>query len=152
MGITLANFFDGNNGWQQSPQGLADLNDAAKKAAREGVFRLLPNMLGLVGNPTVILEKKDGQNDVLLFTLNDYQVRLHISPAGEVVKRAYRSTSGFFQGDIEESFTDFKDLGGVKAAYKVSATLNGQKFQDAEMVEAKANTNPDKAKLAEKPK
>ena len=100
----------------------------------------------------MILEKKDGQNDVLLFTLADYQVRLHVSPAGEVLKRAYRSTSGLFQGDIEESFSDFREVGGVRVAHKISATLNGTKYQEAEVVEAKANTNPDLAKLAEKPK
>jgi zinc protease len=150
----LGSFFDGNTGWQiPFGGGPTDMNDAQKNDAREANFRQLPNLLNLVGNPTVSYEKKDGDNDVLLFTIGGAtQVHLYIDPTGQVVKRTYRGTTPLGPGEVTETFADYREVSGVKMAFKTTASLNGQKYLEAEITEAKANTNPDPAKLAAKPK
>jgi zinc protease len=150
----LGNFFDGTNGWTiPFGGGPTDMTEAQKAEARESNLRQLPSLLGLVGNPVVSYEKKDGDNDVLLFTIGGTQTHLTIDPKGQVVKRSYHGTvQGMGSGEIEETFADYRDVGGVKMSYKTTASMNGQKYMDVEILEHKINTNPDLAKLAAKPK
>jgi len=140
-------FFDGIDGWQITDASLRDLNDDEKKSQRQDMFNELPNLLGLNGSPTVTYEGKNGGNDVLLFVLGDLSVRLHIDSTGQVVKQAYRETTG----DIEATFSDYRKVGGVNIAYRCSATRNGLQYFDYQITEARANTMPNLAKLAEKP-
>ena len=144
----VSTFFDGTNGWRITGGSPTNMNEAQKKEAREQVFHELPNLLGLIGSPTVTYEGKSDGNDVLLFRLGDASVRLHIDPTGEVVKLAYHGTTG----DIEDTLSDYREVGGVKIAYKISATRNGQKYLDAQITEATANTNPGLEKLVQKPR
>ena len=149
----LGSFFDGKGGWTiPFGGGPTDMTEANKNDAREANFRQLPNLLGLVGSPVVSYEKKDGENDVLLFTSGASAVHLTIDPKGQVVKRAYRGTTPLGPGEVEETFGDFRDVAGVKLAFKTAASLNGQKYMDVEITEQKANTSPDVSKLAAKPK
>ena len=149
----LGSFFDGTNGWS-IPFGGAptDMTEQQKNDAREGNFRQLPNLLGLVGNPVVSYEKKDGDNDVLLFTIGGTQIHLCVNPSGEVVKRAYRGNTPLGPGEVEETLSDYREVSGVKVPFKTAVSLNGQKYLEGEVTEAKANSNPDPAKMAEKPK
>jgi len=150
----LGNFFDGANGWTIPFGGSpTDMTQQEKNDARESNLRQLPNLIALVGNPVVSYEKKDGDNDVLLFTFGSSQVRLSIDPAGQVVKRSYRGNApGMGPGDMEDTLSDYREVGGVKMPFKTTGSVNGQKYLEAEITEAKANTNPDPAKLAAKPK
>jgi zinc protease len=149
----LANFFDGTNGWTiPFGGGPTDMTDAQKNEAREGNLRQIPNLLALVGNPVVSYEKKEGDNDVLLFTFGGTQIHLTIDPKGQVVKRSYHGTTPLGPGEVDETFADYRDVGGIKMSYKTAASLNGQKYMDVEILEHKINTSPDLAKLAAKPK
>lgn len=143
--MSVEAFFDGTNGWRMADGGLKDMNEDEKNGTRQEMFNA--NLLRLIGSPTVIYEGKSGGNDVLLFGLGDLSARLHVDLTGQVVKLAYRDKTD----DIEETFSDYREVGGVKMAYKVSATRNGQKFLDAQITEATANTNPSLEKLAQKP-
>lgn len=140
-------FFDGTNGWRIAGGRPTDMTELQKKGVREEMFNELPNLFSLSGNPTVIYDGKSGGNDVLLFGLGDLSVRLHIDSTGQVVKLAYHGTTG----DIDETFSDYREVGGVKMAYKISVIRNGQKSFDAQVTEARANTNPDLERLAQKP-
>jgi hypothetical protein len=54
-------------------------------------------------------------------------------------------------GDIEETLSDYREISGVKMPYRLSLTRNGQQYLDAQITEAKANTNPSLERLAQKP-
>lgn len=141
-------YFDGTNGWQITNGSPAEMNEAQKKSSREMIFHELPNLLGLIGNPTVSYQGKSGDNDVLIFGLGDLSVRLHIDSTGRTVKLAYHGT----MGDVEETLSDYREVGGVKMPYKMSLTRNGQQYLDAQITEATANTNPSLQGLAQKPR
>lgn len=150
---SLSNYFDGTNGWGQAPgQPPADLPDSQKKDAREGNFRQLLNLLNGVGGPSITVEPKDGDNDVLLVTQGEMTIRLYVDPSGKVVKRGYKVSGQLGTGDVLETLSDYRAVGGIQFPHKTSATLNGQKYIEATVTELKVNTNPDLAKLAEKPK
>ena len=140
-------FFDGTNGWIVQDGKLTDINEDQKRGTRQEISQELPNLLGLVGGPTVTYEGKSGGNDVLLFVLGDLSVRLHIDSTGQVVKLARHRPSG----DIEVTFSDYRKVGGVEMAYKMWVIRNGQRYSDTQITEARANTNPSLDKLAEKP-
>jgi hypothetical protein len=151
----IGSFFDGKNGWSLQPGGSpTDMTESQKADAREGNARQLPNLLALALTPGVVsYEKKDGDNDVLLFNIpGGSPVHLTIDPKGQVVKRAFHGTTPAGAGDVVETLGDYRDVGGVKLAFKSSASVNGQKYMEVEITEQKANTNPDLSKLAAKPK
>jgi hypothetical protein len=139
-------FFDGTNGWQTTDGSLSDMSEDEKKSAWE-VFSEPLSLVGLLGSPTVTYETKDGVNDVLSFRKGNLVVRLYIDLTGQVVKLAYRLGTD----DIEDSFSDYREVSGVKVPYKVSKTRNGKKFDDGQVTDAKPNTNPSLEKLAQKP-
>jgi hypothetical protein len=124
------------------------MNEAQKRDVRADLFHDLPNLLGLIGKPTVSYQGKSGENDVLLFELGDLSARLHIDSTGQVVKLAYRATTG----DVEQTLSDYREVGGVKMPYKISVTRNGQQYFDAQVTEAMANRNPSLQSLAQKPR
>jgi hypothetical protein len=141
-------FFDGTTGWQITNGSPTEMNEARKKEVRASMFRELPNLLGLIGGTTVSYQGRSGDNDVLVFGLGDLSVRSHIDSTGQVVKLAYQGPTG----DIEETLSDYHEVGGVKMPHKISMTRNGQKYLDAQITEVTANTNPSLERLAQKPK
>jgi hypothetical protein len=141
-------FFDGTTGWQITNGSPTEMNEARKKEVRASMFRELPNLLGLIGGPTVSYQGKSGDNDVLVFGLGDLSVRSHIDSTGQVVKLAYRATTG----DVEQTLSDYREVGGVKMPYKISVTRNGRQYFDAQVTEAMANTHPNLEKLAQRPR
>jgi zinc protease len=149
----IANYFDGTNGWGMAPgQSPTDLPEEQKKDAREGNFHQLLNLLSGYGSPSVVLEKKDGDNDVLLVTQGEMTMRVAVDPAGKVVKRTYHVSGPLGTGEAEETISDYRAVGGIQYPFKTVITLNGQKYLDITLTEVKTNTSPDLAKLAEKPK
>jgi hypothetical protein len=140
-------FFDGTNGWMSQDGKVMDMNEDQKKDSRHNVFDEFSNLLSLIGGPTVTYEGKSGGNDVLLFRQEELSVRIHVDSTGQIVKRTYRGKIG----NIEESLSDYREVDGVKAAYKVSATKNGQSYANVQIVEAFANTKPRLETLAQKP-
>jgi hypothetical protein len=140
-------FFDGANGWRIENGSLSDLSEDQKNGYRQAIFNKLPNLLGLVGRPTVTYAGKSDGNDVLMFRLGDLSARLHVDSTGQVVKRSYHTATA----DIDHKFSDYREVGGVKLAYKTSGTRNGQTSFDEQITEAKANTNPSLERLAQKP-
>jgi hypothetical protein len=141
-------FFDGTTGWQITNGRPTEVNEARKKELRASMFRELPNLLGLIGNPTVSYQGKSGTNDVLIFGLGDLSVRAHIDSTGQVVKLAYQGPTG----DIEETLSDYHEVGGVKMPHKISMTRNGQKYLEAQITEATANATPSLETLAQRPR
>jgi hypothetical protein len=140
-------FFDGTIGWQINDGKLTDMNEDQKRNSRHNVFDEFPNLLGLIGGPTVTYEGKSGGDDILLFRQENLSVRLHIDSTGKIIKKTYHGKTG----DFEESLSDYREVRGIKTAYRISVTKNGQRFLDAEIIEASANAKPNLETLAQKP-
>jgi hypothetical protein len=140
-------FFDGTNGWRITNGSPTEMNEVQKRGVREDMFHELPNLLSLIGSPAVTYEGNSGGNDVLLFGLADLSVRLYIDSTGQVVKLSYHGTTG----DIEEAFSDYREVGGVKMPFKFSLMRNGQKSLDGQITQVKANTHPSPETLAQRP-
>ena len=140
-------FFDGTIGWHIRNGKLTDMDEVQKKGASRSMFTQPKNLLALSGGRTVNYEGKSGADDVLLFRQGELSCRLHIDSMGQVAKYAYRDKTD----EIDVMFSDYRDVGGVKMAYRTSMTKNGQTWIDSQVIQAEANTNPSLEKLAQKP-
>jgi zinc protease len=148
----IINFFDGSNGWAQNPGGLQDLNDQQKTNFRQAFFRQNYHLLSGAPGLSVVFERRDGENDVVLVTRGDDSVRLFVDSAGRIVKKAYRGQTLAGPADLEDTLSDFREVSGVQVPFKSVITANGQKYLEAAVSELKINTGVDPAKLGEKPK
>jgi len=148
----IINFFDGLNGWSQPPGGGAkELSESQKKESRLQLFRNLQNLLRNEGDSRVVWEKREGDNDVLLISRDDAAVRLYVDGSGKLTKAAYRGSTFAGAGDVEQTYSDYRDVSGLQLAHKLVMTLDGQKILEAEVTEIKINTCADPARLGQKP-
>ena len=54
------------------------------------------------------------------------------------------------QGTIEEAFSDFKEVAGIKIPYKISITQAGRKFAEATITDWKVNTGVTTAEMSKR--
>lgn len=150
---TMVNFFDGNNGWSQPPgaPSAKDMNESQKGDARGQLFRNLHNLLMGAGDPTVEFEKREGETDVLLISSGNVSTRLYVDSSGKVIRQAYQGNTPLGPGNVDQIYSDYREVSGIQMPHKSVVSLNGQKFMESETTEVKINTGADPAKLGKKP-
>ena len=148
----VVSFFDGTNGWRKTPQGVVDLTDAMKTIVRGQIARNTFNLLRAEGQFTVQFERQDSGADVILITREGESVRLFVEPSsGTLLKKAFRGVGMGGPADMEEIYTDYREVSGVRIPYRVELNQNGAKLLEATVKEVKINTGVDPAELAKKP-
>ena len=154
---TMITYYDGTGGWMSTPRGVRDLPDRMKKSLQGQVARNTLNLLRAEGDFTVQFEKRDKvgetEADVIAISKEGRNVRLFVdSSTGAVVKKAYRAPSqrgGL--ADIEEIYSEYKEVSGIKVPFRVQVTQNGSNFMEASVTEVKFDTGLDPSDLAKKP-
>jgi len=154
---TIISFYDGKTGWMQTPQGTRDLPDAMKKMVHGQLVRNTLNLLRAEGGYAVQFEKRekvgDADADVVVLSKDGETVRLFVdASSGNLLKKTYRGQ--FFAGapaDLEEIFSDYREVSGVRVPFRTIVNQNGEKFLDSTVSEVKLNSGADPAELAKKP-
>jgi hypothetical protein len=54
------------------------------------------------------------------------------------------------QGTIEETYSDFRDVSGIKIPFKISITQAGRKFAEAAILDYKVNTGVTVAEMSKR--
>jgi hypothetical protein len=149
---TIISFFDGAEGWSQTPGGVQSINEQQKRESGANLLRQTTNLLNGYGGPAVAFEKREGDFDVLQVSKDEVMFRVFVDPQGRIVKKTYRGAILGPPSDVEETYDDFKAVDGYQIPHKMTVKSNGQPFLEAEVSSAKVNTGADAAKLGEKPK
>jgi hypothetical protein len=150
------NFFDGVGGWRKGMQGVEDFSDPMKKVFRGQVVRNTLNLLRAVGDFSVVFEEQakvgETASDVIVITREGESVRLYIEPAsGMLLKKAYRGVGMGGLADIEEIYSDHREVFGIRLPFRVEILQNGTRFMEATMTEIEFDSGVDPAELARKP-
>ena len=155
---TLASFFDGAAGWVQTPEGVGDMGDDRKRAAREELARNTENLLRGEGEFTAqaVGSEKVGEREaeILLIRKEGQDVRLWVEPAsGRILKKGYIAPSPMGGGpaQFEEVYSDFRERDGVPTPFGLTINLDGALFGEFKVEELKINTGVQAADLGKKP-
>jgi hypothetical protein len=145
-------YSDGKGGWIVTPRGAGALTGPPLAQVAGDIFRIYFRLLisdrmpgrtvNAVGDDTVEIADSAGQT-----------AQLTIDPAtGLVRKMRYQAVN--VAGPpmtIEQSFTDFRDTGGVQAPYKVDVTQGGSPFGEMTVSDWKVNTGLKPEELQKRP-
>jgi zinc protease len=130
-------FSDGNSGWLAMGRGDRAMLPPELKQVQGETFRMVYRLVGservsLVADNT--LEFSDGQNTA----------RLSLNPETSLpVKLTYEA--------VEETFSGWKDVNGIKVPFERSVTQGGAKFADVHVRDFKFNTGVTPEQLSKKP-
>ena len=145
-------YADGKSGWIVTPPGPGPLTGPDLTQVAGDIFRVYFRLLisdrlpgrtvNAVGGDTV--EIGDGAG---------HMAQLTIDPAtGLVSKMRYQAVN--LAGPpmtVEQSFTDFRDAGGVKVPYKIAVTQGGSPFGEMAVTDWKVNTGIKPEDLQKRP-
>ena len=155
-GSRAVRYFDGSEGWESTPRGVREMNDVSKQFWRAEVFRNTFNLLRAEGEFSVQFEKREkvgeSEAEVLLIRKESESVRLFVEPAsGRLLKKAYRGIGLGGPADIEQTYSDYREVGGVWVPFRVEITQNGFPILKMALTEIKFDTGVNPAELAKKP-
>jgi zinc protease len=142
----LLSYTNGTSGWVKGPQGEGALVGPMLKQAQGEIFRNYFRLLtsdsdstrtvNYAGAGLLDISDKSG-NTARLVVDDNTGLPLKLSYAGP-------------QGVIEETFSDFRDVAGIKIPFKISITQAGRKFAEASILDFKVNTGVTAAELSKR--
>ena len=139
-------YSDGKTGWMVGSQGTQMMSLPIIKQVQGETFRQL---YSLVSHNNVAL----AASDALTFT--DAQggaVTLTVDGVtGLPVKVDYERAGMTGAVQVEETFSDWRDVNGIKVPFERSVTQDGKKFVDVHVRECKINTGVTPEELSKKP-
>jgi zinc protease len=139
-------YSDGASGWIAAPQGTQAMPPAVLKQVRGETFRLLYRLVRsdkAVYAAENTLEFSDGQGN---------RVRMVVDPkTGLPLKLAYESAAMNGPAQVEETFSGWQDVNGIKVPFGRSVTQDGKKFIDVHVRDYKINTGVTPEQLSRKP-
>ncbi len=148
---TIIAYSDGKTGWLSMPQGLMPMPPPVLKQAQGEILRAWPTMLLSDRDPSRTVSA-DGQDSVRITTAGGQSVHLELDAAGLPAHLAYSETGmGAAPSEVKETFSDWRDVDGVKLPFKVLMEQGGQKVGEVTITDIKLNTGLTPEDLSKKP-
>jgi predicted Zn-dependent peptidase len=142
---TMVTVFDGEKGWMTSPQGTQDLPESQLKEVRSEFFRshfhlFLADDLKVQFMGEESLEDK--KVDVILISdPAGNQLKMYVDLVTHLpLKESYQGTTMMGPGNVEEIFSDYREVSGVKTPFSITSLANGQKMAETKILEVNFNT------------
>jgi zinc protease len=145
-------YSDGKSGWMSTPQGLRPLPEAQLKQVREELFRdyfrlLLSDRMPerAVNSPRRgVIEISDKEGDSVQLFVDEN--------TGLPSKEVYRSEGPMGPpADMEATFENFADAGGIQAPKKITVNRGGTKYAEINITGYKLNSGIKAEELSKKP-
>ena len=138
--------FDGEKGWVSAPQGTQDLPESQIKETKADLFRSFINLFQATDLKIQFLgaEEYEGKKlDVILISdPAGNELKIYVDQTTYLpVKQTYRGSGMTGPATMEEVFSDFRDVSGVKLPFHQLTNSDGQKFAESKVLEV--NVNPE---------
>lgn len=145
--VKITAFTDGKTGWMATPQGVQNMPGEILKQAQGELFRQMEFLA---------LSARDGSRTVNAF--DDHTVQISSSD-GQSVKLEFDPATGlpaketYRQGPAEvvETFSDWRDTGGLKMPFKVLMQQDGRKLGEVIVSGYQFNTGLKAEDLSKRP-
>jgi hypothetical protein len=143
--------FNGEKVWMKSPQGVQEMGSPVVERAKQAVLReIFPLLRSFDKQGWEVqalgpskLDGKDVEGVLVKNAANKLEVKLFVDPAtGLLAGKTYFDPGGMGSppGERVETFSDMRDVDGVKLPFHVVVTTGGQKSAEQTIKEAKINT------------
>jgi predicted Zn-dependent peptidase len=145
--VTVTFYLDAHSGWVHTPKGTQDMPAEMQDQVREQASQSLTSLL-------VQLPKQEksavatGDGKVQVKTDAGSLVTLKINPSTGAIENISYMDEG---GPVTETFSDWRDVSGVKLPFKSETTRNGKPFQSAVASEVRINTGLKPEELSKRP-
>lgn len=148
----IAVYSDGKSGWISTPQGSGALAGPQLQQVQGDLFRIYFRLLLSDRIPGRTVDALD-DNTVEISGAAGESAQASFDPATGLL-RAVRYQSVTQQGppaQVEDSVSDFREVGGVKVPHKIAIAQGGARFADVAVTDLKINTGLKPEELAKRP-
>jgi zinc protease len=141
-------YTDGKSGWLSTPQGVMPMPPPVLKQAQGEVFR---NLFRLMADTSLTVNAVD-KNTVEISTADGQSVKVAFDEStGLPARESYQEAGNGGPSAVDETLADWRDVGGLKAPFKVTIQQNGKKFAEVTVQEYKLNSGLKAEELSKKP-
>jgi zinc protease len=144
-------YSDGNAGWLKGMQGVQNLAPAVLRQVRGEIFRQIARLMlsdrdpdrtvNYAGAGTLEISSKSGES-----------VEIQVDETtGVPLKLSYQETGAGGPGSIEQIFSDWRDVDGLRLPFQWTVMQGGKKFADVKIQEYKINSGLTQETLSKKP-
>ena len=144
-------YSDGTSGWLSGMQGVQNLSPPILKQIRGEAFRQIASLalsdrdpnrtVNLTSDGLLDISSKDGES-----------VRITVDDAtGLPAKLAYQQTPAEGGAAVEEIFSDWRDVDGLRLPFQWSVMQNGKKFAGVAVQDYKINSGLTAETLGKRP-
>ncbi len=141
----------GDSGWKQVGKKISDLTQAETREMKKGLFRDTINLFKKSDNKELTIqyfgEEIIGEKTNFVLKINDNSgefFNLYIdSETFLIAKKSYHGSSEVGLATLEEIYSDYREVDGIKIPFKTIVRANGRRFIDSEVIEAKFNLKLD---------
>jgi zinc protease len=145
--VTFTFYVDQTSGWLHTPKGTQDMPAPLQKQIRDQASRSLTNLLvGLPKQESAAVATGDGKVQVKTEGGNLVTFKIDAS-TGEIENISYAEE----EGSVTETFSDWRDVSGVKLPFKTQMVKDGKPLQSAVASEVKINTGLKPEELSKRP-
>lgn len=135
---------NGNQGWMKHPGGTMPMPDVQKKAILASLFRDPFNVINNLNTLKIqyIGEKDFADTKTIELLISDTENTFHLYLNSETYLPIGSSYQGMTQtgpAQKQELFSDYRDVQGLKVAFKTETTANGKKESESVIKEIKFN-------------
>ncbi|MFQ5865384.1 MAG: hypothetical protein ACE5IW_09175 [bacterium] len=138
---------NGDNGWKQIGQNIYALTEAEKREMKRGLFRDTIRIYRMSGSEDLQIkyfgeESVGGEQLYVLQIKNKFGDFFNLYVDAEsflAVKKTYHGTSEVGLAMLEEIYSDYREVDGIKLPFHIEVRANGRKFIDSVVVDAKFN-------------
>jgi len=142
-------YTDGKGGWMKMPQGQSPLPGSQLQQVRGEFFRMNETLLLSDRRPgrsvNFVRKQKTGDREADVIEIAEQdgpQVRLLLdSVSGEILSKQYQGEA--LTGPppkVEEIFEDYREVMGIRVAFKTIVMQNDKKFAESQITEFRYNT------------
>ena len=146
-------YSDGKTGWLSTPQGVQAMPAEILKQAQGEIFRE-PYTSLLSDRDSSRIVNAVAENAVEISTADGgMRVKFEFDPASGLPARQVYTDPGQGGGPVEttETFSDWREVSGIKLPFKVIQLENGMKTAEITVSEFKINTGLTAAELSKRP-
>ncbi|MGH9558930.1 MAG: M16 family metallopeptidase [Bryobacteraceae bacterium] len=147
---TMSSFTDGKTGWVSTPRGVMPMPAVVLKQAQGEMFRELPRLMLADQDASLQVSAEDANSAEVSGGGN--RVKIEFDPAtGLPAREEYVEPGPNGPAQIVETFSDWREVSGVKVPFKSSIEQNGNKLIESSIENYKFNTGLKAEELSQKP-
>jgi zinc protease len=144
-------YSDGNTGWLKGMQGPQNLPPAVLRQVRGEIFRQIARLMlsdrdadrtvNYGGDGVIEISAKDGPS-----------VQLQVDEtSGLPLKLAYQENGAGGPGSVEQTYSDWRDVDGLRLPFQWTVVQGGKKFAEVKIQDYKINSGLTEEMLSKKP-